>query len=157
MILSMTKPSSRRLTDPDIVSARLRGHMGERKITRTVLSNASGISQSSLGKKLDKQTPFTYDEMDRVLEALGLSWKWLVDGVDDQLPSYPLSGAGGSFVQSSHYTLPTRHEASFCRPKRSLFTTSRNLTQASRSGKLSCSEPIITDSWDAGELAVAIA
>jgi transcriptional regulator with XRE-family HTH domain len=74
-------------TDPSVVALRLRQYMGGRKITRSALAALAGINQSSLGQKLDNRIPFTYDEMDRVLPALGLTWHWLVFGDDDNLPS----------------------------------------------------------------------
>lgn len=56
--------------------------MGERKITRSKLAKMSGISRPSLSNKLDCRTPFTYDELIQVIEALELSWVLLLSRYD---------------------------------------------------------------------------
>lgn len=66
--------SSEPPVDPYLLCARLRGLMGERKITRSWLSEQTGISRPSLSNKLDGKVCFTYNELRAVIQALDLSW-----------------------------------------------------------------------------------
>lgn len=88
MLIAMTR-SQNRLTDPKVVAYRLRAHMGAEKIARTTVTKETGINRTSLADKLDGKTAFSYDEMDKVLAALGLSWGWLVTGVQEGVPTPP--------------------------------------------------------------------
>lgn len=59
---------------PHELCRRLRGVMGERKMTRKRLAELSGISRPSLSNKLDCKVSFTYDELLAVIDALEISW-----------------------------------------------------------------------------------
>jgi transcriptional regulator with XRE-family HTH domain len=57
--------------------------MGDQKLSRKRLSEASGISRPSLSNKLDGKVPFTYDELLLVVAVLGVAWDELLAGHDD--------------------------------------------------------------------------
>jgi transcriptional regulator with XRE-family HTH domain len=56
------------------LARRLRMHMGDQRMTRLRLSQLAGISRPTLTNKLDGHTQFTYPELLRVIDALGVSW-----------------------------------------------------------------------------------
>lgn len=68
--------------DSDAIAQRLRMHMGDKKLTRSKLALATGISRTSLGAKLDGDVPFTIEEVDAVATAIGRPWFWVLTGRD---------------------------------------------------------------------------
>lgn len=72
-----------RLVSPGALCLRMRGVMGAQKMSRKHLAELTGISRPSLGKKLDAQVPFTYDEIRAVVDALGVSWVPFLSDDDD--------------------------------------------------------------------------
>lgn len=68
--------------------------MGDQKISRKRLAQLTEISRPSLANKLDAQVPFTYDELTRVVDALGLQFDALfAAGADDS----PLGDAAKNY------------------------------------------------------------
>jgi transcriptional regulator with XRE-family HTH domain len=68
---------------PDVLARRIRMLMGDQKLSRKRLSEASGISRPSLSRKLDGKVPFTYDELLRIVTVLDVAWDELLAGHDD--------------------------------------------------------------------------
>jgi hypothetical protein len=66
------------LVAPDVLARRIRMIMGDQKMSRKQLSVATHISRPSMANKLDAQVAFTYDELLRVIDALGVSWEELL-------------------------------------------------------------------------------
>lgn len=64
---------------PGSLAQRLRMIMGDRKVSRSKLSRATGISRPSLATKLDGQVEFTYAEVVAVIDVLGVPWEELLD------------------------------------------------------------------------------
>ncbi|WP_196249044.1 helix-turn-helix domain-containing protein [Rhodococcoides fascians] len=62
---------------------RLRQYMGDKKISRAKLALAAGIGRTPLGKKLDGEVGFGFDEISAVCQALGLQWAWVTTGEGD--------------------------------------------------------------------------
>jgi transcriptional regulator with XRE-family HTH domain len=60
--------------------------MGDQKLSRKRLSEATGISRPSLANKLDGKVSFTYDELLLVIEVLGVAWEELLAGHDATSP-----------------------------------------------------------------------
>lgn len=58
--------------------------MGTNKVSRSALAEATGISRPSLANKLDGKVSFTYDEVIRVIETLGIAWEDLLGEHDDE-------------------------------------------------------------------------
>lgn len=75
--------------DNDTVARRLRMHMGDVKMSRAKLSDATDISRTSIAAKLDGRVAFTLDEIVRVAHALNRSWVWVLSGVSPTLPAGP--------------------------------------------------------------------
>lgn len=59
----------------------IREYMGGEKIKRSELAARVGLSRQSITNKLDNVTPITVDELDRILDELGLGWDWLIDRI----------------------------------------------------------------------------
>jgi Cro/C1-type HTH DNA-binding domain len=53
--------------------------MGDQKVSRKRLSEATAISRPSLANKLDGKVEFTYAELLSVIEVLGIAWEELLD------------------------------------------------------------------------------
>lgn len=69
------------LVAPVVLARRIRMIMGDQKLSRKRLAELTTISRPSLASKLDAQVAFTYDELLRVVDALGVSWaELLADG-----------------------------------------------------------------------------
>lgn len=66
------------LVDSETLARRLRMHMGADKVSRLRLAASTNISRPSLANKLDGQVQFTYDELRRIVAALGLDWRQLI-------------------------------------------------------------------------------
>lgn len=66
------------MVSSDELARRLRAHMGDQKMTRLRLSQLAVISRPSLANKLDGRVQFTYPELMRVIDVLGLSWRDLL-------------------------------------------------------------------------------
>jgi transcriptional regulator with XRE-family HTH domain len=81
------------LVAPDVLARRIRMIMGDQKLSRKRLAMEAGISRPSLANKLDAQVSFTYDELVRIVEVLGVSWDALLseggdNPLDDALRAY---------------------------------------------------------------------
>lgn len=64
--------------------------MGDLKISRKRLALTTGISRPSLAKKLDAHVAFTYDELTRVVAAIGVPWEQLFTQEDTPLAAKPV-------------------------------------------------------------------
>jgi transcriptional regulator with XRE-family HTH domain len=71
------------LVAPDVLARRIRMLMGDQKLSRKRLAEATGISRPSLANKLDGKVPFTYDELLRIVTVLDVAWDQLLAGHDD--------------------------------------------------------------------------
>lgn len=74
----------RKLVQPDVLARRIRMVMGGQKLSRKRLSEVVGISRPSMSAKLDGRVPFTYDELTRVIPALGVGWHQLLAAPDEE-------------------------------------------------------------------------
>lgn len=68
----------------EILARRLRALTGARKIRTTHLAEATGINRQSLTTKLDNTVQFTYDELRRVIEVLGVDWQELLSADEEE-------------------------------------------------------------------------
>lgn len=84
--------------------------MGAQKMSRKRLSEKTVISRPSLTKKLDGEVAFTYDELMRVVEVLGVNWEQLLTETGGDSPL--------ADVERSYE--PTRLRDFEARPDRSL-------------------------------------
>jgi hypothetical protein len=75
-----------RLVRPLVLARRIRMVMGDQKVTRKALAQASGISRPSLAHKLDGRVPFTYNELVRIIESLGVVWQDLLADQPEEEP-----------------------------------------------------------------------
>jgi transcriptional regulator with XRE-family HTH domain len=74
---------ARSLVAPDVLARRIRMLMGDQKLSRKRLAEATGISRPSLANKLDGKVSFTYDELLRIVTVLDVAWEELLAGHDD--------------------------------------------------------------------------
>jgi transcriptional regulator with XRE-family HTH domain len=73
-----------RLIPPDGLARRIRMIMGDQKISRKRLAAEAKISRPSLASKVDGRVPFTYNEVLRVIEVLGVSMEILLDDEEEE-------------------------------------------------------------------------
>lgn len=71
------------LVAPDALARRIRMIMGDKKVTRKWLAQQTNISRPSIASKLDARVAFTYDELLRVIDALGVAWEELFTDTGD--------------------------------------------------------------------------
>lgn len=70
----------------EALASRLRMIMGDQKLSRTRLSNETGISRPSLSSKLDGKVEFTYSEIRTIAQAVDVPLEKLLAGEDDERP-----------------------------------------------------------------------
>ncbi|RCS81822.1 helix-turn-helix domain-containing protein [Brachybacterium alimentarium] len=63
------------------VAAEVRAEMARQRTSRKELADATGISLSTLRRRLDDDTPFALDELPRVAHALNVPIAALMPGV----------------------------------------------------------------------------
>jgi transcriptional regulator with XRE-family HTH domain len=80
---SVTSMDTHSLVAPDVLARRIRMLMGDQKLSRKRLAEATGISRPSLANKLDGKVSFTYDELLRIVTVLDVAWDELLAGHDD--------------------------------------------------------------------------
>jgi transcriptional regulator with XRE-family HTH domain len=104
--------------EPDVaeVAQRLRMYMGDKKLSRKALAEASGISRTSLGTKLDGDVPFTVDEILAVARAINRSWVWVLTGIDSNDPGPPSPYRGWPSPLPTQPN-PVRHNSSHDDPE----------------------------------------
>lgn len=61
------------MTAREAAGRAIRGSMAEQRVTQTQLAERTGISRSSLVKKLAGQISLTSDDLDLIADALGLT------------------------------------------------------------------------------------
>lgn len=89
---------------PDI-ARRLRQYMGDYKISRARLALSTGISRSSLGKKLDAEVQFTIEELAAVCFSLDVEWVWLTTGMGNPRQDGPDGGGESAPSRTRTYDL----------------------------------------------------
>lgn len=67
-------------TRNEAISRRIRGKMGERRITGVKLGEMLGITQGSISRRLTNEIPLDVDFVDKAAEALGTSADYLFTG-----------------------------------------------------------------------------
>jgi len=70
------------------IARQLRMHMGDVKLSRVKLSEATGISRSSLAAKLDGEVEFTLTEIALIAEAINQSWLAVLTGTYKSPPPH---------------------------------------------------------------------
>lgn len=65
------------------ISARLREHMARRKISKSALAGAVGISEPQVNKMINGRKDFDIEDLDRICWALGLDLREVINAADE--------------------------------------------------------------------------
>ncbi|WP_167489657.1 helix-turn-helix domain-containing protein [Nocardia terpenica] len=70
-------------TRSQAVARRLRGVLGENRITISELGRRIGMTQSAMSRRVNGDTSFTIEELDRVADAIGTTFLYLSTGIKE--------------------------------------------------------------------------
>ncbi|MFB9703341.1 helix-turn-helix domain-containing protein [Rhodococcus aetherivorans] len=93
--LSVLPRDDQRETRRQAIARRLRGKLGERRMSQTRLSELSGINSSGLSRRLNGLMPFDIDELEVICYILEVDLDEILTGIAN--PRHP-GGDGGSSV-----------------------------------------------------------
>ncbi|WP_432793639.1 helix-turn-helix domain-containing protein [Rhodococcus ruber] len=81
----------------EAIARRLRGKLGEQRMSQAKLAALSGINQSGLSRRLNGKMPFDIDELEAVCSILGVDLDEILTGRGN--PRHPGGGDGGLGVR----------------------------------------------------------
>ena len=83
-------PATSGLTDQ--IARALRGVLAERRISGVALAKATGLSQSTMSRRLTGEYPLDTDQLDRILGVLGMDLVELLSRLGRPTPGGPVAG-----------------------------------------------------------------
>ena len=78
------------------VARRLRGQLGELRISGSSLARITGLTQSKVSRRLNGDAPLELDELEMIEEATGISVAYLLGFSDDAHVGGPVPNGGES-------------------------------------------------------------
>ena len=94
----------RRETRTEAIARRLRGKMGEARISGVALGRAIKMNNASLSRRLNGKFPFTVDELDLICDVLGCDADEVFSGIKNPRQDGP-DGGGSAPSRTRTYDL----------------------------------------------------